>query len=114
MRCTSRAIITESDYESAKAEELVFRYADSSQENGDDSDYYSYFVDQVIRDVVSDLADATGYDTEVINRMILGMAAIRSIPPLMWMCRMLRRRSMRTSIISPKPPAPISSCNPAW
>ena len=64
--------ITESDYESAKAEELVFRYADSSQENGDDSDYYSYFVDQVIRDVVSDLADATGYDTEVINRMILG------------------------------------------
>ena len=64
--------ISEGDYESAKAEELVFRYADSSQETGDDSDYYSYFVDQVIRDVVSDLADATGYDTEVINRMILG------------------------------------------
>ncbi len=64
--------ISEEDYRSAKSEELVFRYADSSAETGDDSDYYSYFVDQVIRDVVTDLAAATGYDTEVINRMILG------------------------------------------
>ena len=64
--------ITESDYQNAKAEELNFQYADSSTETGDSSDYYSYFVDQVIRDVVDDLASVTGYDTEVINRMILG------------------------------------------
>lgn len=64
--------ISESDYQNAKAEELNFQYADSSTENGDNSDYYSYFVDQVIRDVVDDLASVTGYDTEVINRMILG------------------------------------------
>lgn len=64
--------ISESDYQKAKAEELNFQYADSSTETGDNSDYYSYFVDQVIRDVVDDLASVTGYDTEVINRMILG------------------------------------------
>ncbi len=64
--------ITENEYQNAKNEELQFQYADSSSETGDNSDYYSYFVDQVIRDVVNDLANATGYDTEVINRMILG------------------------------------------
>ncbi len=64
--------ITESEYQMAKNEELVFQYADTNTEEGDDSNYYSYFVDQVIRDVVSDLASATGYDTEVINQMILG------------------------------------------
>ena len=64
--------ITESEYQNAKNEELQFQYADSSTETGDSSEYYSYFVDQVIRDVVNDLANATGYDTEVINRMILG------------------------------------------
>ena len=64
--------ITENEYQNAKNEELQFQYADSSSETGDNSDYYSYFVDQVIRDVVNDLASATGYETEVINRMILG------------------------------------------
>ena len=64
--------ITENEYQNAKNEELQFQYADSSSETGGNSDYYSYFVDQVIRDVVNDLASATGYDTEVINRMILG------------------------------------------
>lgn len=64
--------ITENEYQNAKNEELQFQYADSSSETGDNSDYYSYFVDQVIRDVVNDLANATGYDTKVINRMILG------------------------------------------
>ena len=64
--------ITENEYQNAKNEELQFQYADSASESGDSSDYYSYFVDQVVRDVVNDLASATGYDTEVINRMILG------------------------------------------
>lgn len=65
--------ITQNQYETARKKELVFTYAESGTENSaDDSNYYSYFVDQVIRDVVNDLAEATGYDTEVINRMILG------------------------------------------
>lgn len=64
--------ISQSEYESAKAEQLVFDYADTGSEVVSDSNYYSYFVDQVIRDVVNDLAAATGYETEVINRMILG------------------------------------------
>jgi penicillin-binding protein 1A len=64
--------ITEADYQEARNETLVFQYAESDSATVSDSEYYSYFVDQVIRDVVSDLASATGYDTEVINRMILG------------------------------------------
>ncbi len=64
--------ITEAEYQSAIAEELVFEYASSDAEYEDDSSYYSYFVDQVVRDVVNDLAEATGYETEVINQMILG------------------------------------------
>lgn len=65
--------ITQNQYNAAASKELVFTYAESGiEETKNDSGYYSYFVDQVIRDVVNDLADATGYDTEVINRMILG------------------------------------------
>lgn len=65
--------ITQNQYNSAISKELVFTYAESGIEStDDDSNYYSYFVDQVIRDVVNDLASATGYDTEVINRMIMG------------------------------------------
>lgn len=66
--------ITENQFNTAIAKELVFTYAESGIENdvNDDSNYYSYFVDQVIRDVVNDLSEATGYDTEVINQMILG------------------------------------------
>ena len=64
--------ITETDYRNAVNKELVFDYAVGDVELVDDSGYYSYFVDQVIRDVVSDLAEATGYETKVINQMILG------------------------------------------
>ena len=63
--------ITQSQYNTAMNKELVFTYAESGiEETDDDSNYYSYFVDQVIRDVVNDLAEATGYDTEVINKMV--------------------------------------------
>lgn len=64
--------ISEAEYQAAVGEQLVFEYASSDADYEDDSSYYSYFVDQVIRDVVRDLADATGYDTAVINKMILG------------------------------------------
>ncbi len=63
--------ITQNQYDTAMGKELVFTYAESGIEaTDDDSNYYSYFVDQVIRDVVNDLATATGYDTEVINQMV--------------------------------------------
>ncbi len=64
--------ISDAEYQLAVAEELVFEYSSGDSEYKDDSYYYSYFVDQVLRDVVNDLADATGYDTEIINQMILG------------------------------------------
>ena len=64
--------ISQSEYQTAVAKELVFDYAVGDVDLVDNSYYYSYFVDQVVRDVVSDLADATGYEPEVINRMILG------------------------------------------
>ena len=63
--------ITQNEYQNAMSKELVFDYATGDTELLDDSSYYSYFVDQVIRDVVRDLSSATGYDTEVITQMIL-------------------------------------------
>lgn len=63
--------ITMAQHSEAVNKELVFTYAEPGvEDDGDDSNYYSYFVDQVIRDVINDLADATGYDTEVISTMV--------------------------------------------
>ena len=59
------------EYQTAIAETLEFHYASSDSAYADDSNYYSYFVDQVIRDVVNDLVTATGYDAVVISQMIL-------------------------------------------
>ena len=64
--------IGQQEYNAAVAEELVFEYAEGDNSYSDDSDYYSYFVDTVIRDVVQELVEATGYDADVVNRMILG------------------------------------------
>ena len=64
--------ITATEYQTAVNEPLVYEYASSDADYADDSTYYSYFVDQVIRDVVTALAESTGYDTEVISQMILG------------------------------------------
>lgn len=64
--------ITNAEYQAALSEELVFEYASGNAELVDNSNSYSYFVDQVIRDVVEDLTASTGYDTEIITQMILG------------------------------------------
>lgn len=64
--------ITNAEYQAALSEELVFEYASGNAELVDNSNSYSYFVDQVIRDVVEDLTESTGYDTEIITQMILG------------------------------------------
>ena len=44
----------------------------SSRDNSDTSDdYYSWFEDQVIRDVVSDLCDKTGYEYDIVYKMVM-------------------------------------------
>lgn len=62
--------ITREQYEQAVAEELQFRNT-SGTEDADSSEYYSYFVDQVIRDVVNDLCDKTGYAYDVVYKMVI-------------------------------------------
>ena len=37
----------------------------------DSEEYYSYFEDQVIRDVVNDLCDKTGYDYDIVYKMVM-------------------------------------------
>ncbi len=60
--------ITEEEYDKAVAEELVFQR--SSGEDSSGGTVYSYFVDQVIRDVISDLMEATGYSYNVVSQMV--------------------------------------------
>ena len=62
--------INQEQYDEAVAEELVF--TNSSRDNSDTSDdYYSWFEDQVIRDVVSDLCDKTGYEYDIVYKMVM-------------------------------------------
>ena len=62
--------INQEQYDEAVAEELVF--TNNSRENADTSDdYYSWFEDQVIRDVVSDLCDKTGYEYDIVYKMVM-------------------------------------------
>lgn len=67
--------IDQDAYEAAIAEELVFQrgttITDNDNEENKSSTYYSYFVDQVIRDVVSDLAELTGYDSDIVSQMVM-------------------------------------------
>ena len=61
--------ITRAQYDAAVAEELQFR--NTSGEAGDgEAEYYTYFVDQVIRDVVNDLCDKTGYSYDIVYKMV--------------------------------------------
>lgn len=74
--------ITQEQYDQAVAEELHLR--NTSAEADDSSEYYySYFVDQVIRDVVNDLCDKTGYSYEVAYKIITtgGYAIYSTINP---------------------------------
>lgn len=62
--------INQEQHDEAVAEELVF--TNSSRDNSDTSDdYYSWFEDQVIRDVVSDLCDKTGYEYDIVYKMVM-------------------------------------------
>ena len=61
--------ISETQYEQAKREKLVF-INKSSEISGSSSNYFSYFEDQVINEVVRDLMEKTGYEYEVALRML--------------------------------------------
>ena len=61
--------ITQEQHDTAVAEELVLHNA--SGEAPGDEDYYSYFEDQVINDVVRDLSEKTGYDQTIVRKMLM-------------------------------------------
>ena len=61
--------INQTQHDEAVAEELVF--SNASRANGsNDNGYYSWFEDQVINDVVSDLCDKTGYEYKLVYEMV--------------------------------------------
>ena len=64
-------ILTEEAYQEAVNQELVFRNGFLDDTGYDDgSDYYSYFVDQVIRDVTADLQEQYGYSERIAEQMV--------------------------------------------
>ena len=74
--------LEDDEYEAAKNQELVFQW--SRAENEENQSYvYSYFIDQVLRDVASDLADATGYSYDIASQMVLsgGYSIYATIDP---------------------------------
>lgn len=73
--------LEDDEYEAAKAQKLVFQW--SAAEEEDEYYVYSYFVDQVIRDVASDLSDATGYSYDIAYQMVLsgGYSIYATIDP---------------------------------
>ena len=66
----SQGYITQSQYDAAAAEKLVF-VRKSNDSSSADEEYYTYFEDQVIRDVVNDLCDKTGYDYDIVYKMVM-------------------------------------------
>lgn len=62
--------INRGQYEAAMAEELQFRSGRDTEDRDDSAEYYSYFVDQVIRDVVHDLCEKTGYAYDIVYKMV--------------------------------------------
>lgn len=62
-----QGLITKEEYDEAIAQELVFT---SGEDEEDDSQYYSWFVDQVINDVIADLQEEKGYTKEVATQMV--------------------------------------------
>ena len=61
--------ITQEQYDQAVAEKLEFHNA--SAEASGDEDYYSWFEDQVINDVVRDLGKKTGYEATIVRKMLM-------------------------------------------
>lgn len=60
--------INQAQYDEAVTQELVFTNASREKKKSDDN--YSWFVDQVINDVVNDLCDKTGYEYDIVYTMV--------------------------------------------
>lgn len=73
--------ITREEYDEALAQELVFKR--KSKEERIDSNIQSYFVDQVIEDVIDDLMETHGYSYQVAEKMIFsgGLKVYATIDP---------------------------------
>lgn len=64
-------ILTEAEYQAAVNQEMVFTNASGQEtDTDDDSDYYTYFVDQVIRDVTADLCATYNYTEEIAEQVV--------------------------------------------
>ena len=61
--------INQDQYDAAKKEKLVF-VNKSGESAGTTTNFFSYFEDQVINEVVRDLMEKTGYEYEVTLRML--------------------------------------------
>lgn len=65
--------ISESERDSAKAEELKCVYGtntNSTENTGSDSEYYSWYTDAVIEQVIDDLEEQYGYDETTATNLI--------------------------------------------
>jgi len=63
-------ILSQQEYDEAVAQKMVFVNTSGEKKDNQESDYYSYFVDQVIRDVIDDLREKTGYSENIVNQMV--------------------------------------------
>ena len=61
--------ITQAEYDEAIAQELVFTDGSDEAEEAANS-YFSYFEDQVINEVVTDLMEKTGYEYQQALQML--------------------------------------------
>ena len=64
--------ITQAEYDEAVAQELVFQRGSTSDEEGEasSSGYYSWYVDAVIDQVISDLMTEKGYTEETATQLV--------------------------------------------
>lgn len=79
-----QGVITEIERDEAKAQQLVFAEKDSSSANSASSGgVQSYFVDQVITDVINDLMSEKGYSKKVATDMLYtgGLRVYATINP---------------------------------
>lgn len=62
-------ILTQEEYDAACDQEMVFVNT-SADKDDDESAYFSYFVDQVIRDVTKDLCEQYGYSEKLAEQLV--------------------------------------------
>lgn len=63
-------ILSQAEYDAAVDQELVFVNNSADNQDSDNNAYFSYFTDQVIRDVIADLRQKTGYSEKIVAQMV--------------------------------------------